>query len=68
MTKFAYNNIKNVSSNHTLFKSNYSYLSYVLYKKDVNLQLNLKSITKLAKKLINLINIYRKTLHYIQKL
>ena len=36
MAEFAYNNAKNTSSSHTLFKLNYSYLSQMFYKQDVN--------------------------------
>ena len=36
MTEFAYNNAKNANTSHTLFKLNYSYLSQILYKEDID--------------------------------
>ena len=36
MAKFAYNNVKNASTGHTLFELNYGYLSCISLKEDTN--------------------------------
>ena len=36
MAEFAYNNVKNVKTNHILFKFNYWFYSQVLFEEDVN--------------------------------
>ncbi len=47
ITKFAYNNVKNMNSGHILFKLNCSYYPCIFYKKDINLCFKLKSVDKL---------------------
>ena len=40
--EFAYNNAKNASTNHILFKLNCGYYFYVFYKEDLDLYLKLR--------------------------
>ena len=68
MAEFTYNNAKNISSGHTLFKFNYDYYSKVLFKEDVNPCSRFCSTKKLAEKLRKLINICYQNLFYVQKL
>ena len=55
MAKFAYNNAKNTSTGHTLFKLNCGYHPWVSYVKDLDLRSKLKTTEKLSSKLQNLI-------------
>ena len=48
IAKFAYNNAKNASIGHTLFKLNFGYYSRILYKDDVNSRSKSKLVDKLA--------------------
>ena len=47
MAEFAYNNIKNANTGHTLFELNYGYYFYVSYKED----LDSRSKSKIVKEL-----------------
>ena len=51
MAKFAYNNNKNASPGHTLFKLNCSYYFWILYEEEVDLHSKSKSIDKLLTEL-----------------
>lgn len=51
MATFAYNNIKNASTDLISFELNYSYHPQILFKKDVNPYLRFYSTNKLADKL-----------------
>ena len=55
MAKIAYNNIKNVNIDYTLFELNYGYHSWVFYKKDLDFYSKSKSVEKSSFKLQNLI-------------
>lgn len=50
MFKFGYNNIKNISTKHNLFKLNCSYYLYILYKNDNNSGTQFNSIDILVVK------------------
>ncbi len=51
MPEFAYNNIKNASIGHTLFKINYGYYPRVSFKEDVDPCSRSRSANKLAEEL-----------------
>ena len=68
MAKFAYNNVKNISSGHTPFKLNYEYYLWISYKYNVDLYSKSKSIDKLLIKLRELIIICKKNLYHAQEL
>ena len=68
MAKFAYNNIKNISTNYTPFEFNYSYYSYILYKEEADSWSISPSADKLITKLRNLMTIYRDNLLYAEEL
>ena len=55
MAKFVYNNIKNISTGHTLFKLNCGYHLLMSYKEDLNLCSKSKITEDLSFKLQNLI-------------
>ena len=55
MAKFTYNNAKNASIGHTLFKLNYGYQLKILFEKNVNFYSKSRSTDKLAKELRELI-------------
>lgn len=65
MTKFAYNNIKNINTGHILFEFNYRFYSQVLFKKNIDSYSRSYFTNKLANKLRNLIEIYYQNLFYI---
>ncbi len=67
ITEFAYNNVKNTSTVHTLFKFNYDYHFYVSYKKDINSCFKSKSVNELLTELQKLIIVYKENLHHAQK-
>ncbi len=68
MAGFAYNNAKNTSTNHTLFKLNCNYYSRVLFKKDVDLYLKSHSANKLVEELRKLMEVYYQNLFHVQEL
>lgn len=51
IAEFAYNNDKNIRTNHTLFKLNCGYHLYVFYKEDINPCFKSKIINKLSTEL-----------------
>ena len=57
MAKFAYNNTKNTSIRHTLFKLNYDYHSKVLFEKDVDSRSRSCFANKLTEELKELIKV-----------
>ena len=67
MVKFAYNNAKNASTSHTLFKLNYDYHPYVFFEKNTNLCLKSKLADKLSVELRDLMTICQRNLHPTQK-
>ena len=68
MAKFAYNNAKNASIGHTLFKFNYGYHFRVSFKEDVDLCSRFSSTNKLAKELSELIEVCCQNLFHAKKL
>ena len=68
ITEFAYNNAKNTSTNHILFKLNYKYHPRVSYKKDLGLRSKLKTMEELSSKLQNLMAVCQQNLHHAQEL
>ena len=68
MIEFTYNNIKNVSIGHTLFKLNYVYHLLMLYKGNVNSRSKSKSTDELLAELKKLIIVYQKNFYYTQEL
>ena len=68
MAKFVYNNTKNGSTNHTLFKLNYGYHFKVSFKENVDSHSKSCSTNKLAKELKKLIKVYCLNLLYAQEL
>ena len=64
MAEFAYNNAKNASTGHTMFKFNCGYHLNVLFKEDVNSCFRSCFADKLAEKLRELIEVcYQNLLH-----
>ncbi len=68
MAEFDYNNAKNASTGHTLFKLNCGYQPKVLFEEDVNPCLRSCSIDKLAEELKELIKVCCQNLFHIQEL
>ena len=67
IAEFAYNNAKNVSTNHTLFELNYNYHLWMLYKEEVNSYSKFKSANKLLVELRKLIIVCQENSHHAQK-
>ena len=68
MIKFAYNNTKNASTSHTIFKLNCDFYPQVSFKDDINPCFKSCSAGKLAKELRELIDIWQQNLLHAQKL
>ena len=68
MAKFAYNNAKNSSTGHILFKLNSGYYPHVFFKEDTNFCSQSKSVNKLSAKLQDLMTVCQENLHHAQKL
>ena len=68
IAKFAYNNAKNASTGHILFKLNCGYHPRVSFKEDVNPHSKSRSANKLVRKLRELIEVCCQNLLYIQEL
>ena len=66
MTKFVYNNAKNVSTNHTLFELNCGYHLCISFEDNTNFYSRTHSAKKLANKLKNLIFICQQNLLHTQ--
>ena len=60
MAEFAYNNAKNASINHMLFKLNCDYYSCVSFKKNINFCFRSKSANKFLAELQNLMIVCQK--------
>lgn len=61
MTKFAYNIAKNTSISHIHFELNCGYYLQASYKKDINLQSQLKIRNKRVIKLKKLMTVYMRS-------
>ena len=57
MSEFIYNNIKNISTNHTLFEFNYKYYHKIFFENEIYYHLRSCFAVKLAKELRKLIKI-----------
>ena len=68
MVEFAYNNAKNASTGHTLFKLNCGYHPCVFYEKNLDLRLKSKTAEELSFELQNLMAVCQQNLHHAQKL
>ena len=68
IAKFAYNNAKNASINHILFKLNCDYHPKISFTKDINFRLRSCSANKLIKELRKLIDVYCQNLLYAKEL
>lgn len=68
IAKFAYNNVKNISTDFTLFKFNCGLQLYMSFKNEVNSCSRFCFATKLAKGLRKLMAICQQNLLYAQKL
>ncbi len=65
IVEFAYNNTKNASTSHKLFKFNCGYHPHVSYKKNIDLCSKSKSANELSTELQKLITVYRKNFHSV---
>ena len=68
MAKFAYNNVKNSSTVHTLFELNCGYHPRVSFEENTNPRSQSKSADELLVELQDLMTIYRENLHRAQEL
>ena len=68
MTEFVYNNAKNPSTGHTLFKLNCGYHPQILYEEEVDSRSKSKSTDKLSAELRELMIVYWENLHHAQEL
>ena len=68
MAEFAYNNAKNTSTGHMLFKLNCGYYPRMSYKEDVNPRPQSKSADELSAELRELIIVCWENLHHAQEL
>ena len=59
MAEFDYNNAKNASTNHMLFKLNCKYYPRVFYKENLNPRSKSKTTKELSSKLQNLLAVYQ---------
>ncbi len=68
MAEFAYNNAKNASTGHMLFKLNYGFYLRAFYKEDVDPRSQSKSADKLVTELRELMAVCKENLQYAQEL
>ena len=68
MAEFAYNNVKNAITGHTLFKLNCEYHPRVFYKEDLDFRSKSKIAEELSSKFRNLIAVCQQNLHHAQEL
>ncbi len=64
MAEFAYNNAKNASIGHTVFKLNCGYHPRISFKEDIYSHLRSRSADALAEELRELIEVYCQNLLY----
>ena len=64
MMEFAYNNVKNASTNHIFFKLNCGYYPYVSSEEDFNLCSKSRFMEKLSSKLQELMTVCQQNLYY----
>ncbi len=68
MAEFAYNNAKNTSTGHTLFKLNCGYHPKVSFEEDIDLRSRSRSANELAKELRELMEVCCQNLFHAQEL
>lgn len=68
MAEFAYNNVKNASTDHTPFELNCCYYHRISLEKHTNFCSQSKTIDKLLTELQELMSVYRENFYYAQKL
>ena len=68
MVEFAYNNAKNISSGHTLFKLYCEYHLCVSYEKDLDPCSKSKTVKELSSKLWNFMAVCQQNLYHAQEL
>ncbi len=68
MAEFAYNNVKNASTDHTPFELNYNYHPRVSFEEDVDPRLRSRSANKLAKELRELMEVCCQNFLHTQEL
>ena len=68
ITEFAYNNAKNASNGHTLFKLNCGYHPCVSYEEDLDPRSKSKTVEELSSELRELIAICKQNLYHAQNL
>ena len=68
IAEFVYNNAKNASTNHILFKFHCGYHLKVLFKEDIDPHSRFYSADKLAKELGKMIEIHYQNLLHTQEL
>ena len=68
MAEFAYNNAKNASNGHTLFKLNCGYHPKISFKEDVDPRLRSRFANKLAEELRKLMKVCCQNLLHAQEL
>ena len=68
MAEFAYNNVKNLSTGHTLFELNCGYHSCVSFEEDTNPRSQSKSADELSAELQDLMTVCWENLHHAQEL
>ena len=67
MAEFSYNNTKNTSTGHILFKLNCKYYPCVFYEEDLDSYLKSRTTEKLSFELWELITVYQQNLHHAQE-
>ena len=68
MAEFAYNNAKNASTGHILFKFNCKYNPYISYEENLDPCSKLKTAEKLSSKLQNLMVVCQQNFYHAQEL
>ena len=68
MAEFAYNNAKNASTSHTLFKLNCGFHPQMSYEEDIDPRSQSKSANELSEELRQLMIVCRENLHHAQEL
>ena len=68
MTEFTYNNAKNASIGHILFKFNCKYHPRISYEEDFNPHSKLKTAKELSSKLWELMTVCQQNFHHAQNL
>lgn len=68
MAKVAYNDVKNISTNHKPFELSYGYHPQASYKEDINPQSQSKKVDKIAIGLKKRMTVCKENLYHAKKL